>query len=393
MKRISILILSIVCLFVNAQDTLTNKDAIYLRPFLFENSFGNTKTAIGGYLEANTNYFVEDGISDGFSLEMRRFNIFLYSKIANKISFISELEFEHGTEEIELETALIDYSFSQAINFRGGVLLVPIGSFNQNHDSPKWDFIDRPLISTTVIPSTLSEVGFGLHGNINYKNILLSYEAYIVNGLDDGIINNEIGRTSIPDGKSKNRFKEDNNGCPSITGKLSFKKANLIECGLSFYGGVYNTFSIDGLNLDIKRRINLFALDANINIKKLSIRTEGAIAFINVPDGLGNGFGEKQNGLHIDLIYPILTTTFLHWEKTSLNTLFRYEFIDYNVGVFSELESPIYDHVHSVLCGFSLRVSPSNVLKLNYRYRWDRDIFGNPAVKTAGIQFGFASYF
>ena len=183
-------------------DTIANKDAIFARPFIFQGNLGQkTSTAIGGYLEGNTNYFVEDGIGDGFSMEMRRFNIFLYSSVSDRIRFLSELEFEHGTEEIALETALIDFEFHPALIFRAGVLLPPIGYFNQNHDGPKWEFIDRPLVSTTLIPSTLSEIGFGVHGNVPVNSSIFTYEAYLTNGLNDNVIGNSENRTSLAAGK------------------------------------------------------------------------------------------------------------------------------------------------------------------------------------------------
>ena len=110
MKPIFILLLlSMTSQWLAAQDVdtlnLTNKDAVYQRPFIYEEQRSNLSAAVGGYLEANTNYFSTDGISEGYSMEMRRFNIFLYSTIKERIKFISELEFGHGTEEIELETA------------------------------------------------------------------------------------------------------------------------------------------------------------------------------------------------------------------------------------------------------------------------------------------------
>ena len=179
----------------------TNKQAIYNRPFVLQNQFGaSTSAAIGGYIEGNTNYFSTEGVSDGFSMELRRFNIFLYASVGNFIKFISELEFEHGTEEIALETALLDFELDPALVFRAGILLPPIGYFNQNHDGPKWEFIDRPLVSTTIIPSTLSEVGLGFHGDLGLASNLLTYEIYLVNGLQDGIVDNAMGRTDIPIG-------------------------------------------------------------------------------------------------------------------------------------------------------------------------------------------------
>jgi len=89
-------------------DTVSNRinmDAIYNRPFL---SLGKSPIAIGGYLEANTQYAQTDGISDGFSFQMRRTTLFLSSTIARNIKFLSEIEFEDGTKEINIEYAAID---------------------------------------------------------------------------------------------------------------------------------------------------------------------------------------------------------------------------------------------------------------------------------------------
>ena len=104
-------------------DTALVQDAAYNRPFI--QSAG--ATSVGGYLEGNTNYFSEDGVSEGFSMELRRFNLFLYSAISPRVKFLSELEFEHGTEEIKLETAQVDFQINTGLVVRGGILLVPIG--------------------------------------------------------------------------------------------------------------------------------------------------------------------------------------------------------------------------------------------------------------------------
>lgn len=67
-----------------------NMDAIYNRPFL---TAGKLPIAIGGYLEANTQYASTNGVTDGFSFQMRRMTLFFSSTIAKKIKFFSELEF------------------------------------------------------------------------------------------------------------------------------------------------------------------------------------------------------------------------------------------------------------------------------------------------------------
>ena len=131
------------------QDTGMVQGGIFQRPFIA--SAG--RTAIGGYAEANGSYLVTDGVGEGWSMELRRFNIFLYSGVGRRIRFLSELEFEHGTEEISLETALVDFVITPSLVVRAGILLPPIGAFNANHDSPRYDFVERPLVSTEIIPA------------------------------------------------------------------------------------------------------------------------------------------------------------------------------------------------------------------------------------------------
>ncbi len=408
MKRLIILLLSTIsightCLAQETeQDSLseiTNKNALFNRPFVLQSQWGKSSTAIGGYIEGNTNYSSTDGVSDGFSMELRRFNIFLYASVGDYIKFISELEFEHGTEEIALETALLDFELDPALIIRAGILLPPIGYFNQNHDGPKWEFIDRPLVSTTILPATLSEMGIGIHGDFNlsgelFSNVqVLTYELYVVNGLQDGIINNSSGRTSIPLGKASSRFEEDNNGSPSLTGRLGIKFKTLGEFGGSFYAGRYNRFQEDGLDLDEKRSLYLWAFDYNLNIKKLRILGEWAWASINVPQSLGPAFGDQQWGAHTDLIYPIRKGDLWRWKETTLNANVRMEFVDYNQGDFVETGANRFDQIWAIVPGISLRFGTNTALKVNFRYQWEKDLLGNPTIKSTGYQFGFASYF
>jgi len=375
-------------------DSVANKDAIFARPFIFQGNVSQqTTTAIGGYLEGNTNYFVTNGVGDGFSMEMRRFNIFLYSSISDRIRFLSELEFEHGTEEIVLETALLDFELHPTLIFRAGVILPPIGYFNQNHDSPKWEFINRPLVSTTILPATLSEIGFGFHGNVPVKTLRFTYEVYVTNGLNDNVIANADNRTSLASGKGGTLFEEDNNGSPNLSSRIGMKSSKYGELGLSYYGGVYNTFKSDGLNLDIKRRLDVFALDVNFNVSKLRIIGETAWVNADIPQTFGQQYGSKQWGFHLDLIYPLSTFNLFSIERIILNGNFRIERVDYNVDHFNETGTNIYDEVTAIVPGLSLRFSRSTLLRANYSYHWERDFFGNPASKTGGFQFGFASYF
>ena len=398
MKSIFLLVLGLmISQFLIAQNPdsleITNKDALYQRPFIYEGQSANLTAAVGGYLEANTNYFSTEGISEGFSMEMRRFNMFFYSTIKERIKFLSELEFGHGTDEIELETALLDFELHPSLIFRAGIVLVPIGYFNQNHDSPKWEFIDRPLVSTNLIPSTYSDVGFGFHGTIPLRKSAFTYEFYIINGLQEGIIANTENRTWLAAGKGEGRFAEDNNGIPAFTSRLAFKKRKFGEIGISGYFGSYNVFKRDGLTIDEKRNLFITAIDCNISIKNLTWLGELAYIRADIPSDLGQNFGDVQLGFHTDLIHPIWKGSLFRWQDVILNLAFRFEYIDYNIGEFRETGKNIYDHLYSIMPGVGLRFSPNTIIRMNYRYQWDTDLIGNPPLNTAGFQFGFASYF
>src|SRR5678809_313416 len=153
-----------------------NMDAVYDRPF---NKAGKLPVALGGYVEANYQYLSENGVSEGNQFQMRRLTIFMASSIAKRLKFLSEIEFEDGTKEINIEFASIDFEFSPLLNFRGGIIMNPIGAFNQNHDGPKWEFIDRPISATQMLPATWSNVGVGVFGKKYTSNWVFAYEAYL----------------------------------------------------------------------------------------------------------------------------------------------------------------------------------------------------------------------
>lgn len=369
--------------------TTMAQDGIFDRPFIGTVS----STSIGGYLEGNTNYFVEEGVTDGFSMELRRFNIFLFSQLSQRVRFLSELEFEHGTEEIALETALIDVQLSPGLTLRGGIVLPPIGFLNQNHDSPRWDFVDRPLVTTDIIPSTLSEVGFGVVGRAASRTLILSYDAYLTNGLGDAVVGNAVGRTDIPSGKRAESFAEDNNGSPSISGRVALRAPAMGEVGVSYYGGYYNTFELEGAPVDDRRWLGIAALDAGASIGPADFRAEVAYATIDVPAGLVELFGDAQWGAYLDIVTPLWRPRLTGYEQAVLSAGLRFEHVDYNRGTFSSTGLPIGDEVTAVVGGLSFRPSAGTVLRANYRLQSARDFLGNPASRMAGFQIGFATYF
>jgi len=357
------------------------KGGIYDKPYLVRPS---ARLAVGGYAEMLVRSDYEAGIHEGYSFEARRFNLFLFSSISELIKLTSELEFEHGTEEIKLEMALVDLQFREEFNLRGGILLSPIGKFNLAHDSPRNEFVDRPLVSTRIIPSTLSEAGLGFYGSLypSGEN-RLTYEAYLVNGLTDGILLAGDG-TSLPDGRPE-AFEKDNNGSPAFAGRLAFSPQFGGELGLSIHTGRYNTYKLEGVDVDEPRMATLLALDAEYEIGRLALQGELARASIEIPPSLVGLFAEKQWGFYGQALYNLFDGILPMFPQSVLAFGTRYDYIDLD----ADIEGA---DLHRLTLGVNLRPVPETVLRFNYLHNWEFDRINNET-RSAALQFGIATYF
>jgi hypothetical protein len=378
---------------VDTTKALLNMDAAYNRPFLTVNKM---PVALGGYLEANSIYNSEDGVSEGLSFQARRLTMFMSASITKRIKFLSELEFEDGTKEIGIEFAAMDVAFHPALNFRGGIVMNPIGAFNQNHDGPKWEFVERPDVAVNMLPATWSNAGFGLYGKTYKGNWVFGYEAYLTNGFDNSIIDNEENRTFLPATKdNKERFEENNSGKALVTGKVAIKNRKIGEIGISYMGGVYNKFEEDGVVLDKERRVDVFAVDMNTTIKKTGTYIVGEAVWIlvDVPSTYTQQFGNKQHGAFIDIVQPVLKRKIFDWEDAVFNISARLDYVDWNVGKFNETNTEIGDDLWAITPSISFRPSSQTVFRLNYRYQLQTDILNNPPARAASWLFGFSTYF
>ena len=408
LKHITLLVTIFLCLGkINAQtldsvvtrqgvDTsanIMNMDAVYNRPFL---TFDKMPIAIGGYLEGNSIYSAEDGVSEGLSFQARRLTMFMSASISKRIKFLSELEFEEGGKEISIEFAAMDVAFHPLFHFRGGIIMNPIGAFNQNHDGPKWEFVERPDVGVNMLPATYSNAGYGIFGKAYKNDWTFGYELYLTNGFDNSIIDNEENKTFLPASKeNEERFEESNNGKPMISGKLAIKNRKVGEIGISYMGGSYNKFEDDGVVIDEERGMSAFAIDFNTTISITGTYIVGEVVFItvDVPETYTQQYGNKQKGYFVDVVQPILTRKILDWEKATFNLAARVDYVDWNVGTFTQTNTNIGDHLFAITPAISFRPTQQTVFRLNYRRQWQTDILNNPAAQKASWLFGFSTYF
>jgi hypothetical protein len=179
------------------------------------------------------------------------------------------------------------------------------------------------------------------------------------------------------------------------TAKIAIRNKRFGEIGLSYMGGIYNTFEDDGIVLDEKRRLNVFAIDYNTTLAKTKTFITGEWAWIkvDVPETYSQQFGDKQYGGFLDIVQPILKHNMFGWENATLNLACRLEYVDWNVGRFKETGGTIGEDVWSIMPAISFRPTTQTVFRLNYRIQRQRDILNNDPAKTGGFSFGISSYF
>ncbi|TAK65434.1 MAG: hypothetical protein EPO24_02480 [Bacteroidetes bacterium] len=356
------------------------RGGVYDKPFV-TNLFG--RTAIGGYTEMLWKLEREEGITEAATFEARRFNIFLFSTISDRLRFFTELEFEHGTEEIALEFAALDFEIHPSLVFRGGVILSPLGKFNLTHDSPLNELTDRPLVSTQIIPTALSEIGMGVYGAFYPSlNSRLSYEMYAVNGLHEGILDNTEG-TRISEGKGN--LEEDNNSFPSIVSRIAYSPFSEFEIGASVHTGPFNQYNVEDVAIDEKRIVTIAALDWEFTTRDVDFLGEYAYASIDIPAPLLGLFAERQQGIYAQLNFRFGRQWISLLPSSYVTASLRYDNVDFDADMKG-------DATQRLSLGFNFRPSSDAVFKLDYHYDWMRDRL-NILTRGMGLNFGLASYF
>lgn len=342
---------------------------------------GIARTSIGGYTEAHWRWERADGLTEELGFEMKRFNLFAYSPVSDRVRVAAEIEFEEGGEEIKIEAALVDFEIHPSLNFRGGIILSPLGRFNLAHDSPANDLTDRPLVSTQIVPTALSEAGMGFYGALYPSpGLRITYEAYGVNGFGDGVIGDPDG-TRIAAGKGN--F-EDNNNRPSFVGRVTVSPNTAWEVGASVHTGPYNTWQIEEMDIDERRSLTLFVLDADVAWRRFELQGEYARAAIDVPTQSAI-FADSQSGYYLQLNSHFGRGWLAQMPGSQFTGVVRYGLVDFDTDTDG-------DSHRRLTLGVNFRPLEDSVFKLDYQRNWTRDAFENQG-KGAALIFSVATYF
>jgi hypothetical protein len=365
---------------------------VYDKPFL-----GNLgrRAYLGGYTEFEYHAFQDEvlGIPRGF--RAHRTNLFAYADVADNVRFGSEIEFENeepGEDlEVKVEMAFVDWILFEELTFRGGALLAPLGRVNLNHDGPVREITDRPLVSTFVIPTTLTEPGVGIHGTFRpLREMALSYEAYGTNGFR---ILDRNGELAAPVTEQESLLRE---GRPSLggdinndlasTGRVSVEAFSSVVVGGSWHVGTYDERSDNLLTIfagDLAIVKGPFALEGEI--AQADFERDAFARTAGVPDRFW-GYYVQASVSHLPRFLKRAAPNLFDREGAKFTLVVRYDWIDLDG-----------DRAEAIEPGLNFRPFSDTVFKFSYRFGLEslgiRNVPGREGFDDDGFVFSLASYF
>ncbi|GIW70867.1 MAG: hypothetical protein KatS3mg102_0409 [Planctomycetota bacterium] len=365
---------------------------VYDKPFLVQLW---QRAYLGGYTELEFHAYRDPVLEIPRGFRAHRTNLFAFADVAERVRFAGEIEFEHeqpGEDlEVAVEMAFADWVIFEQLVVRGGVLLVPLGRINVNHDGPVRELTDRPLVSTFVIPTTLSEAGVGVHGSLQLPGaaLVLRYEAYLVNGL--GLLDRS-GTLAVPPTEFQHLLREgrpslggDTNGSPAFTGRVALGLGGLAEAGFSFYAGDYDERNDNRLSIvaaDLAVEHGPFALEGEF--AWAGFERDAFARTAGVPDRFWGFYVQAGLGGMPAWLREALPYVF-DGEAARLGVALRYERVDLDGDIGEAIEP-----------GLSFRPFADTVFKASYRFALrslgERDVPGRRP-DDEGVVFGLASYF
>ena len=148
------------------------------------------KMHIGGYGELHYQDTETDGGTKDKNVDAHRYVLFFGYDFTDKVRFRSEFELEHGLVkdtadgsnggEVELEQMYIEWDVTDQTSLKTGVILVPVGILNENHEPPTFYGVERNEVEKYLLPTTWWSAGVEV---VHKMKNGLTFEAMISEGM------------------------------------------------------------------------------------------------------------------------------------------------------------------------------------------------------------------
>jgi hypothetical protein len=390
-KILPIFILLLIAMTVAAQSTEKVKS-------LYTNSADNillndNKLVIGGYGEVHYNQPLDGSTYNNGKLDVHRMVMLFGYNFNEKTQFVTELEFEH-VKEVYVEQAFLQHKLNNYINFRGGLMLVPMGIVNEYHEPTTFNGVERPLIDKYISPTTWREIGFGITGNVLPAS--LKYQAYIMNGFNgyDGAAK-VSGKNGLRSGRQKGA--ESYMSSPNFTGKAEYYGIRGLNVGLSGYFGQTQSTLYNGIDKTDNAAIasadssaigvSMVGLDTRYRINGLQLRGQLYLANLSNTSEYnsytGSDAGSSMIGYYAEVGYNVLRS---FDTNSQLVPFVRYEYFDTHKSVESSISKNLAYEKTAITTGISYFLAKGAVVKADVQLV--KDAATNQFVKTFNAGFG-----
>jgi hypothetical protein len=330
--------------------------------------------SIGGYGEVR---FRHDSTDDDI-FDALRAVLYVGYKFSDSWVLNSEIEFEHaGGSDVFVEFLNLDYLHSDALNFRVGLILIPMGFVNQLHEPTFYYGASRPEVEKTIIPSTWRENGAGFFGRFGDR---VTYQAYAVSSFEGSKFN----ASGFRPGRQKGMEALTNDW--SVVVRTDVAAMSGLNLGASvYYGNQGQDQSVGDLPVG-SLSTAIYEFHAEYQRYGFTVRGLFSQAFVDNPDALnlgikqqlvidgdpdpnkGSFLAESLLGGYVEFAYDIMPRMWPETEQ-SLEPFFRYE----RLNTQSRMQSATfartlkYDrHLYTV----GLQYQPISQLVFKLDYRW-----------------------
>jgi hypothetical protein len=263
---------------------------------------------IGGYGELDYIFKEANGNrKEGNTFDPHRFVLYVNSNLSESITLNTELEWEHGGDsgkgsEIAVEQFFLDFRHQRPLNFKAGLMLVPLGGINLGHEPTNFNSTERPELDKFLLPSTWREMGAGIYGALGSK---VDYQLLVMNGLNGftKYKNNEPDSGfSAKEGLRKGRQKVevDNNDSKAIVARLEVRPVTNLYTNFSAYRGDSADAGKPGAVTTIA------AFDGKYSLGKFDLSGEYVYIDQKHPERLSTEIGDRMSGYWVEGAYHVL---------------------------------------------------------------------------------------
>lgn len=298
--------------------------------------------------------------------DMLRGILYTGYKYNDRVLFNSEIEFEHGSTglggEASVEFAYLDFLVTPQVGVRTGLVLIPMGLVNEQHEPTTYLTARRSTVESAIIPTTWREMGAGMFG----EHGQLSWRAYLVNS----IRGDRFTAGGVRGGRQKgaNAQIED----LALTGRLDWEPLDGTVLGGSFFAGNTGQGSTAAGEV-VEGRLTMFDLHAETQFRGATLRglwtraTIDDVAQLNALQGLtGNrSIGESLGGWYVEAGYDLATLR--GFGERSLTPYVRYENLDTQRSVPTGFSRNPASEQKIFTYGLQFRPIPQTVIKADYQ--------------------------